>query len=379
MRIYQNRTVWKAALDRFRWLYDEFGNIVVNFSGGKDSTVCLNLALMVAEEKGRLPVDVLFIDQEAEWRTVIEYVRTVMADPRVNPLWLQVPFKIFNATSTIEPWLHCWEPGREWVREKEPISIKDNRFGVDRFGGMFNAFADHHFQGGPYINIAGVRCEESPARALGLTSYATYKHITWGKKENARKQQYTMYPLYDWSYTDIWKAIHDNGWAYCRIYDYMCMYGVPIMEMRVSNVHHETAVKTLYYLQEIEQDTWNRITARIGGLNTAKTLREDFMAPKALPWMFRDWREYREHLLENLIADPEIKATFRKEFDNADKLFDREIHDALWKYHVGMVLKNNHHPEAMRLFQASHGQYTKGSHHKARKRREKPPDPFAIA
>lgn len=369
MKIYQDRTVHEAALNRFRWLFDEFENIVVNFSGGKDSTVCLNLALQVAAEKGRLPVDVLFIDQEAEWRTVIEYIREVMADPRVNPLWLQVPFKIFNATSTIEPWLHCWEPGREWVREKEAIAIKDNLFGTDRFGEMFNRFCDHHFRGAPYINIAGVRCEESPARALGLTTYQTYKWITWGKKENARKNQFTLYPLYDWSYTDIWKAIHDNGWPYCAIYDYMYQYGVPVMEMRVSNVHHETAVKTLYYLQEIEQDTWNRITARISGLNTAKILRDDFMAPKELPWMFKDWRDYREHLLENLVTDPAVQAVFRKEFDQADALFDVEIHEELWKFHVRMVLKNNYHSEAMRLFHASHGKYTKASNHRARKRR----------
>lgn len=86
--------------------------------------------------------------------------------------------------------------------------------------------------------------------------------------------------------------------------------------------------------------------------------------------MFEDWREYREHLLENLITDPEIQAIFRKEFDQSDNLYDQEIHNELWKYHVRMVLKNNYHSEAMRLFQASHGKYTKGSNHIARKRRE---------
>jgi hypothetical protein len=168
------------------------------------------------------------------------------------------------------------------------------------------------------------------------------------------------------------------AWGYassnCAIYDYQYQYGVPVMEMRVSNVHHETAVKTLYYLQEIEGDTWNRITARISGLNTAKILREDFMAPKELPWMFRDWKEYRDHLLENLITDPEIRECFRKQFKDSEALFDEEIHDELVKTHLKMLLRNNYHDNALRLFQASHGKYTKASKHpaKARKDRDQP-------
>src|SRR3990167_1853639 len=106
MKFYLDQNVFDAALERIRWLFDEFPNVVVNISGGKDSTVVLNLALMVAEEKGRLPLKVMFIDQEAEWQTVIDYIREIMADPRVDPKWLQVPIRLFNATSTIEPWLH---------------------------------------------------------------------------------------------------------------------------------------------------------------------------------------------------------------------------------------------------------------------------------
>jgi predicted phosphoadenosine phosphosulfate sulfurtransferase len=64
---------------------------------------------------------------------------------------------------------------------------------------------------------------------LGLTSYLTYKDITWGKYENRKLEHYVFYPLYDWSYTDIWKAIFDHGWSYCRLYDYMYQYGVAPM------------------------------------------------------------------------------------------------------------------------------------------------------
>jgi predicted phosphoadenosine phosphosulfate sulfurtransferase len=63
---YGNKTVYEMALERIEYIFDEFENVSVNFSGGKDSTVTLNLALTVAEKKGRLPLKVMFIDQEAE-------------------------------------------------------------------------------------------------------------------------------------------------------------------------------------------------------------------------------------------------------------------------------------------------------------------------
>ena len=65
MKIYNNQNVLDAALNRIRFLFDEFPNVIVGFSGGKDSTATLNLCLQVAEEKKRLPLKVLFIDQEA--------------------------------------------------------------------------------------------------------------------------------------------------------------------------------------------------------------------------------------------------------------------------------------------------------------------------
>src|SRR5690554_6917043 len=98
MKIYKKNNVFDEALFRIRYLFDEFENVIVNISGGKDSTVTLNLALQVAEEKNRLPLQVFFIDQEAEWQTVIDHVREVFSDTRIKPYWLQCPIKIFNAT-----------------------------------------------------------------------------------------------------------------------------------------------------------------------------------------------------------------------------------------------------------------------------------------
>lgn len=145
MKFYLKQNVLEAALDRIRWLFDEFDNLVVNFSGGKDSTVVLNLALQVAEEKDRLPLPVMFVNQEAEWQTVTDYVREVFADPRVKPIWVQCPIKIFNATSTTDPWLTCREPSRKWMRSQEPNAITENVHCTDCFGKFFGAHLHHEY------------------------------------------------------------------------------------------------------------------------------------------------------------------------------------------------------------------------------------------
>lgn len=360
MKIYLNQNVLEAAKDRIRYLFDEFDQVIVNYSGGKDSTVVLNLALEIAEEKGKLPLPVLFLDQEAEWQLVIEHIREVMSDPRVEPKWLQVPFKVFNATSTNDPWLHCWDPDAEdkWMRPKEPDSIHENYFGTDRFAEMLDAFTAVTYPGKTVAQLAGVRCEESPARTKGLTSYATYKWITWGAKTGAKrgKGHYTFYPIYDWATSDVWKAIHDHGWSYCRIYDLMYQQGVPVRKMRVSNLHHETAVETLFYLQEIERDTWDRLAARLAGVNTAKHLRTDFLTPRELPFMFESWREYRDYLLENLIVEPEHKEIFRRRFASSDRRYtDPELQTALAKMQIGSILVNDYHGTKESSFAAANG------------------------
>ena len=45
MRQYTGQNVYDALQERFKLLFEEFDNIFVSFSGGKDSGILLNLAL----------------------------------------------------------------------------------------------------------------------------------------------------------------------------------------------------------------------------------------------------------------------------------------------------------------------------------------------
>ena len=70
-------TVLQASLRRIRQAFDQADTVVVSFSGGKDSTVMLHLALQVARELGRLPLKVMFYDEELVDPDTLAYINQV--------------------------------------------------------------------------------------------------------------------------------------------------------------------------------------------------------------------------------------------------------------------------------------------------------------
>lgn len=368
MRVYLNQNVYEKAIERIEWLFDNFKNVVVTYSGGKDSTVVFNLALIVAKKKNRLPLPVVFLDQEAEWESTIEMVREVMSTQGVKPYWMQIPFLLNNSTSSSaeNEYLNCWDENEKdiWVREKEPISIKENTYGTDYFNDLIVNIIEKEF-GEDTAALGGVRTEESPARMMGLTQGETYGGETWGKIINKQKKIFTFYPIYDWSYSDVWKAIHSNNWRYAKLYDYQYKYGVSINDMRLSSLIHETALKALHYMQEVEPVTWARLVARIKGINTEGMLSNETPVPKKLPYMFKSWREYRDYLLEKLIPDEELKKTYRDYFNRNDvmhhnpyfyivgKDFKKSV-ETYYKVCVKTLIRNDHYFTQIRNTDTAH-------------------------
>jgi predicted phosphoadenosine phosphosulfate sulfurtransferase len=343
-RYYKTTNVFEEALERIRWVFDEFKNVVVNYSGGKDSTIILEMALMVAKEKGRLPLPVFFIDQEIEWNTTIDMVRDVMYRPEVKPYWLQVPFKIENATSFEDGWLYAWRPGDEWIRPKDPIAIHEKTFPGEEFHDLFEGWGNAMYGGTDLARLTGVRGEESRNRLMGLTCYACYKWVTWGRKHSGRENHISFSPIYDWYYTDVWKAIHEHGWKYNALYDIQYQRGVPVRNMRVSNLHHETAVKSLEMLQEIDHDLYNKVTRRLNGIDAYTKISEIFIVKK-LPFMFASWREYRDFLFEKIVTDESAAQTFQKHWkpleDVIDFIGDPHFTEALIKSEINAMLVND--------------------------------------
>ena len=75
VREYQEQNVYEALMDRFKLLFEEFDNIYVSFSGGKDSGLLLNLVLDYRNKYyPEKSIGVFHQDFEAQYTVTTEYI-----------------------------------------------------------------------------------------------------------------------------------------------------------------------------------------------------------------------------------------------------------------------------------------------------------------
>ena len=86
-----DENVYEAALRRIEDLYNRVDEVVVSFSGGKDSTCVMMVTLEVAKKLGRLPLKVLFFDEEIVDPDTIEYIERVRLRDEIDLYWFCVP------------------------------------------------------------------------------------------------------------------------------------------------------------------------------------------------------------------------------------------------------------------------------------------------
>src|SRR5690606_24610290 len=316
MKIYNpDKNVLEAARERMSFLFDTFETIHVSISSGKDSTVLYHLALQEAIKRNR-KIHVFFLDQEAEYAASIEIIREQMKHPNVIPLWYQVPVYMTNATSYSDYFLYAWGEGEQWMRDKEPNSIHsiDEEY-PRRF---YEIFPYLEGKDKDAIYLVGIRAEEGVIRFRAVTKYVGWENIRWSTVQNGIKK---FYPIYDWTVYDVWKYIYDYNIPYNKIYDLQFMDNVSIYnKMRVSNLIHEKAWKSLITLPKYEPETYDKLCKRIGGISTAMRYGTEklIFSNKILPTHYKSWEEYRDFLLEN-IPENQHREKFKARFSKQPK------------------------------------------------------------
>lgn len=301
------KDVLSAAIDRVRILFDEYENICLSFSGGKDSTALFYLINSEAKKRNRKFI-LYFQDQEAEYKATIDMVEWAMSQPNVIPMWYQVPIFMTNAASHQQLFLWAWGDNEKWVRDKHPIAIHSIGKKYPKRFHKFNLWVGQNLRKlkGRSVSVIGIRGEESPDRRFVMFGEDSGKF--WLRRIN---EPHKAYPIIDWSYTDVWKYLIENNLKYNKIYDKMYMLGHDIRKMRVSNLVHEKAFKCLSDLQELEPDTYDRLEERLKGVHTAAIYSKESLvySIRKLPGHFETWKAYKDFLLESI--HPNLSALFK--------------------------------------------------------------------
>lgn len=281
MKRYLDKNVYEAAVERYDYIYTHFERVCISFSNGKDSGVLLNLAIEAARRHGKLPVNVLYIDMEAQYARAIDYTHRMFSRPEVTGWWVCLPIHLRNAVSQITPYWVCWDEEKRdaWVRplpENPHVVSDEGFFPFFRHGMEFEEFvpefARWFSQGKKTACCVGIRSDESlnRFRTLASTSKVTLDGLPWTTKlfpNEPESEVYNCYPIYDWRTEDVWRANGKFGWDYNRIYDIMHMAGVSIYKQRLCQPYGDDQRQGLYLFKILEPETWAKVVNRVEGAN----------------------------------------------------------------------------------------------------------------
>lgn len=308
------KDVYTLALERINRTYDIFDNVVVMFSGGKDSTVCLNMTLQVAKERNKLPLHVYFFDEEAIPYETIEYVERVADLPEVKMNWLCLPVKHRNGCSRNNPHWWPWAPEDEdkWCRpyptHKSVVGLDDipnfprkiqERPSVPECNGLLFPPQDW----GEVGIIMGIRSEESLMRYRTIlqTSEKRYEDYMINlKSKTALANCVKVCPIYDMKTVDVWSAPKKFDWDYNITYDILEKVGLTHLQQRCAPPYGEEPMRGLWQYSIAFPKLWDKMQNRVPGSATAaRYANTELYAFGGLPEKPSDtsWEEFIQYFL----------------------------------------------------------------------------------
>ena len=308
-----NINVFEAAMKRIAFIFAEFEQIIISFSGGKDSGVMLNLIIDYAKEHNYLSrIGVYHLDYEAQYQMTTDYVtRTFEELPKeIKKYWFCLPVKVPTSTSMSQSYWQPWKISEKkiWCRELSKQCISENNFPYD----FDYEIKDYHFN----LKFAkAISKEKSTCFFIGIRtqeSLQRYKAVNkFSNKNEYKSKNYTTvvsrncinaYPIYDWLVDDIWIANVKFNYDYNKLYDLMYQAGVPINSMRVASPFLGTATESLKLYKVIDPNNWGKLIGRVNGVNFAGL----YGGTTAMGWHsitkpnHFTWKEYMYFLLNTL-------------------------------------------------------------------------------
>jgi len=269
-----------AARARISYTFDNFENIYVSFSGGKDSTVMVHLVAEEAIRRNR-KFAILLIDLEAQYKMTIDHAHELFDkySDIANIYWVCLPIKLRNAVSNFEPVWCCWDHSRksDWVRNIPDTAISDiNYFDFfwpnmefEEFMVLFGEWYKRNHSNKNTAAFVGIRCDESLNRFRTIASLNKKMHKNHRFTTEVLNGLYNIYPIYDWKTEDIWRyhAINPQK-CHNQIYDQMYKAGLSIHQSRLCQPYGDDQKRGLWLYHVLEPETWYKVVARVNGVNS---------------------------------------------------------------------------------------------------------------
>ncbi|EET58641.1 phosphoadenosine phosphosulfate reductase family protein [Marvinbryantia formatexigens DSM 14469] len=332
VREYMEHNVYEEFQERLRLIFEEFDNIYVSFSGGKDSGLLLNMTLdfqrkYYPEKK----IGVFHQDFEAQYTVTSEYVEKTFEriKDEVEPYWVCLPMATRTALSSYEMYWYPWDDTKKnlWVRpmpQKEYVINLDNnpmttyryRMHQEDLAKQFGRWYRLSHSNKKTVCLLGMRADESLQRYSGfLNKKYGYKGQCWISQ--TFKDVWCASPLYDWSSEDIWHANYLFNYEYNHLYDLYYMAGLKVSQMRVASPFNDYSKDSLNLYRVIDPEIWTKLVGRVRGANFASIYGRtkamgyrNITLPKG-----HTWRSYTLFLLDTLPA--RLRNNYVKKFNTS--------------------------------------------------------------
>lgn len=327
MKNYKEINVYDATQERLKFIFEEFDNFYISFSGGKDSGVLLNLVCSYIKNNNiNKKVDVLFIDLECFYKKHIEYIENQFKELEkyINVYWVALPLTTRNSVSTYEPYYIVWDINKKdlWIRElpENSITLENNIFDFYKLNMTFEVFIIEFakwYSKKTKSNITGaligIRSDESLNRFRAIANEKNkFKGISYSTR--ITEKIYNLYPIYDWNVKDIWICNYKYNYLYNEVYDLFYKAGLSLSQMRICEPFGDDQRVSLNMYRILEPNTWRKLLLRVEGANfgniytkTGAIGYNNITLPNN-----HNWKSYTKFLLNTLPNN--VKFNYIKKF-----------------------------------------------------------------
>ncbi|MFV0468657.1 MAG: DUF3440 domain-containing protein [Dysgonomonas sp.] len=309
--------VYDAAIERLDYIFAEFDNVYVSFSGGKDSGILLNLCIeYIRKNNLDRKLGVFHIDYEAQYQMTTDYVFDELTKNSdiLDVYHICLPISAQCATSMNDNHWIPWDADKRdiWVRDAPAYAITEDNHQFDFFQkGMWDYDFQEAFLGWYHSHkgaektccLVGIRADESLNRWRAI--YADRNINKWKRKSWTRKftnDTCNAYPIFDWRAKDVWVANGRFKWQYNELYDLYYKAGLTIDKMRVASPFNDCAIDSLKLYKAIDPNNWAKMVGRVDGVNFSAI----YGGTTAMGWKSiklpknHTWESYMYFLLDTL-------------------------------------------------------------------------------
>jgi len=385
-KIYLDKSVLVASIDRVSKVFDDFEKIYVSFSGGKDSTVMTHLVLDEAIKRNR-KVGLLIIDLEAQYSQTISHIEEMVEQYKdhIELHWFCGELLLRNAVSDFEPKWVCWDESKKdlWVRDKPKLASDLSQYDFYHpkmeFEELMVIWGKWYAGDKSCAAFIGIRSDESLHRYRAITSRKDglmHKDYKWTTRVSANL--FNVYPIYDWRTEDIWLFHFKNKHlSYNKIYDMMTRAGVKFSNQRLCQPFGDDQKKGLWLYHILEPMTWYKLLNRVSGVNSGALYVQDRGNINGSSDVTKPsghtWESYTNFLLKSL--PPKIRTHYKERFIKFiagwkqrayTKIPDKAPHDLeikcwapSWKRMARCILRNDYYCKGLGQTQPKSEAYEK--------------------